>query len=584
MSFLTKRSNEKRVSALANKLKKGRILRFMEAHNAISGLIVDDIKINVVKNGKRRFLEFDGFWESSFTDSASKGLPDIEIVGIESRLHTINQIMEGTKKPMIVDGDTGGDPSRFEYMVKKFEAAGVSMVIIEDKVFPKRNSLETGTRQELEDPVLFAEKIRRGQLTKRKKDFMIMARLESLIAGLGLKDALERAKIYLEAGADGIMIHSKKDDPDDILEFAAEFKKFPKQLIENKMLCCVPTTYNTITERELAEAGFNIVIYANHMLRASYLAMQKACREILKSGRSFEIDPYCAPVKEIFNRVGFLDVKEKDKEMAEKFSSKIKVLIPAAGKDELAKKYQRSRALIEINGKSILERQIKALRNVGLNNFVIVKGYNGELFRMENVNYCENKEYETKHILSSLFCAQDHMNSPFIFLYSDILFNENIIRDLLRISQNKSIGDIVLVVDSSFHQHKNRIDRDLDLIVTKNKTQDSIRRVINSVDEKVSFIGEKIDKSSADYEFIGIAYFSENGAKILKDTYFDVVVKYSNNRFHEAENIHKANFTDIIQEIINRGYEVNVLKTHKGWMEIENEDDLKLAETIYKDA
>ena len=220
-------TTQERIGIIAVKLKEKRILRFLEVHNAIGGLIVDNTKVGVVEGDKKKNLEFDGFWESSLTDSASKGLPDAEIVSIDSRLNTINQIMEVTKKPMIVDGDTGGDLNQFEYLVKRLERAGVSMVVIEDKVFPKRNSLEPGTIQELEIPEIFAEKIRRGRSARRNKNFLIVARIESLIAGLSIRDALERAEIYLRAGADGILIHSKKETADEILEFAENFKKLP---------------------------------------------------------------------------------------------------------------------------------------------------------------------------------------------------------------------------------------------------------------------------------------------------------------------------------------------------------------------
>lgn len=546
----------------------------MEVHNGLSGLIVNDVKVGT--------LEFDGFWESSFTDSASKGLPDIDIVSFDSRLGTINQIMEVTQKPTIADGDTGGDLNQFEYLVKRLEKAGCSMVVIEDKVFPKRNSLEPGTRQELENPELFAEKIKRGQMVKSNKDFMIVARIESLIAGVGQKDALERAQTYLKAGADGILIHSKKDTPDEVLEFAKKFKELPNDLRDHKILACIPTTYNTVTEEELARAGFNMVIYANHLLRASYSAMEKVAKDILIKGRSFETNPYCASIKEIFEKVGFLDVKEKDKELAEKFGSKVKVLIPAAGKDPLSERYQCPRTLIDINGKSILQRQVESLRLAGLSNTAVIKGYKGELFNLENIHYYENPHYEEEYILSSIFCAQNYMNSPFVFTYADILFDESVIRNLLKVTEKENSADIVLVVDNAFQYHKHQVDKELDLVITKNKEQDSFREVMGAAAEEIVSIGHKIDKSLADYEFIGIAYFSKKGTEILKDVYRDSLEKYSQKPFHEAENIYKANFTDIIQEIIGRGYKVNVFKTYKGWMEIHDENDLNLARQLYK--
>lgn len=583
MAFSNQISNQERVELLAKKLKENKILRFIEAHNGVGGLIIEDIKTDIEENGEKKTLEFDGIWESSFTDSASKGLPDIELVSFDSRLHTVNQIIEVTQKPMIVDGDTGGDFNQFEHLVKRLEKAGVSMVIIEDKIFPKRNSLEPGTKQDLEDPDFFAEKIAKGQMVKTIKDFMIVARTESLIAGMGMKDALRRARIYLEAGADGILIHSKKDNSDEILEFAKKFKELPSDLTQGKALICVPTTYNTITEKELADAGFNIVIHANHLLRASYLAMEKVAKEILLRGRSLEVDSQCIPVREVFSKVGFLEIKKRDGEIAQKFGSKVKVVIPAAGRDLLSEKYQLPKTLIDINGKTILQRQLEAFKMAGLNNIAVIGGYKGGAFNgIENIQYYDNPNYDKEYILSSLFCAKDWLNSPFIFTCADVLFDETIIRNLLRVTGSEDPADIILVVDNSFQYHKHKIDKDLDLVITKNKSDDSIRRVMDTPEEEVSFIGNKIDKDLADYEFNGIAYFSKKGAEILKDVYQDSLKKYADKPFHGAENIYKANITNIIQEIVNRGYKVKAFKTYKGWMEIHNENDLDLARKIYK--
>ena len=575
MAISNKLSNAERVGLISQKIKESEILRFIEVHNGIGGLIVEDLKVGD--------SEFDGFWESSLTDSASKGFPDIEIVSFDSRLETINQILEVTKKPMIVDGDTGGDINQFEYLVKRLERAGVSMVVIEDKVFPKRNSLEPGTRQELENPEFFAEKIKGGQEVKNNQNFLIVARIESLIAGAGQKDALERAEIYLKAGADGILIHSKKDTPDEVLGFAKNWQKLPPDLTKNKILACIPTTYNTITEKELADAGFNIVIYANHLFRASYLAMEKVAKEILTRGRSFEADSHCVLVKEIFDKVGFLKIKERDEEFARKFGSRVKVVIPAAGKDYLSEKYQRPKTLIDIAGKSILQRQIETFQKAAkLSTFVVIRGYKKELFNIENVHYCDNQNYENEYILSSLFCAKDWLNSPFIFSYADLIFNENIIRNLLKITEDKKSADIILVVDDAFKYYKNKNYRTLDLVKIKKRSRDFVRKITDNLEEEVCAIGSKVNRESADYEFIGIAYFSENGTKILKDVYRDSLEKYKRKPFQGAENIYRANFTDLIQEIIDRGYKVKILKTFKGWMEIDDENDLNLAKEFHK--
>ena len=254
MTLLNNTLPEKRRGKLKALLEKCQIVRALEAHNGLSGIIANNTQVQGEYEGKPLIREFDAIWESSLTDSASKGHPDIEVVTFDSRLQTINEILAVTNKPMIVDGDTGGDVNAFEYTVSKLERVGVSAIIIEDKIFPKRNSLEAGVQQNLEDPEIFAQKIRRGKQIQTTNEFMIIARLESLIAGKPMKDALHRAKIYLQAGVDGIMIHSKSKSSDEILQFAQHYKKISAQLNLNKPLVCVPTTYNQTTEKELASA------------------------------------------------------------------------------------------------------------------------------------------------------------------------------------------------------------------------------------------------------------------------------------------------------------------------------------------
>jgi phosphoenolpyruvate phosphomutase len=305
-------SNSTRVGILRKQLKQNKFVRIIEVHNGISSLIVSNIQ--VLKDTTT--CSFDGFWESSLTDSASKGLPDMELVSSDSRIHTIQQIMDVTSKPMIVDGDTGGDINHFEYLVRRLERAGVSMVIIEDKIFPKRNSL-LGTNHNLEEISVFARKIRRGVASKQNKDFMIIARLEGLIAGGTVDDAIIRAKAFLKAGADGIMIHSKSSAPDEIIAFARAYKNLPKSLTRGKALVCVPTTYHSITATELAKEGFNVIIYANHLLRSAYLAMEEVCKNILTFDRSTEVEQSCISINKLSETVGMLEIIQKDKEVEE---------------------------------------------------------------------------------------------------------------------------------------------------------------------------------------------------------------------------------------------------------------------------
>lgn len=288
-------SPDNRRAALRKALSLKPFLRVIEASNGLAGLVVENARHENQDTGE--VFTFDGMWVSSLCDSTFKGKPDIELVDFTSRLATIQEIMDVTTKPIILDGDTGGKVEHFVYNVKTLERVGVSAIIIEDKTGLKQNSLfGTDRPQVMEEPHAFAEKIAAGKRAQRTRDFMIFARIESLIAGLGIDDALERADIYLsEGGADGIMIHSKDKSGADILQFLSRFRRnWP-----DVPVILVPTTYNHLTERQLADAGASIIIHANHLLRASYMAMRDVANSILEHGRSKEADEMCLPIKEV---------------------------------------------------------------------------------------------------------------------------------------------------------------------------------------------------------------------------------------------------------------------------------------------
>ncbi|HMQ67461.1 MAG TPA: phosphoenolpyruvate mutase [Ignavibacteria bacterium] len=287
---------EIRMQRLKRLLEVKPLVRLIEAHNGLTGLIVENLKIEKDSIPK----EFDGMWLSSLTDSTAKGKPDIEAVDVTARMQTLNDIIEVTTKPIIYDGDTGGRAEHFVFTVKTLERLGVSAVIIEDKVGLKKNSLfGTDVDQSQDTPENFSAKISAGKRSQITKDFMIIARVESLILGKGVEDALMRAGAYIEAGADGIMIHSKEKSPEEILEFCEGYRKF-----ESKVpLVAVPSSYNVITEKELTDAGVNIVIYANQLLRSAYPAMLETAKSILENGRSFEADNKMMPIGEILNLI-----------------------------------------------------------------------------------------------------------------------------------------------------------------------------------------------------------------------------------------------------------------------------------------
>lgn len=272
------------------------IVRILEAHDGLCGLIIENLEIQ--KGDKREV--FDGMWSSSLTDSTSKGKPDIEAVDLTTRLQDLNNILECTTKPIIFDGDTGGKIEHFTFTVRTLERYGISAIIIEDKVGLKKNSLFGTDAIQTQDTIEgFCAKIKAGKEAQVTQDFMIIARIESLIAGKPMSDALERAYAYVEAGADGIMIHSKNKSGEDIKEFCLTFR----QRYAHVPIVVVPTTYDHIHESELRKWGVNVVIYANHMLRAAYPAMMRVACTILENGRAQEVRDLCMPIKEILELI-----------------------------------------------------------------------------------------------------------------------------------------------------------------------------------------------------------------------------------------------------------------------------------------
>jgi len=283
-----------RLSRLRRLLDAKPLVRILEAHSGLSGLIVE----NTSAQRDGRMVEFDGMWSSSLTDSTSRGKPDIEAVDITSRLQTINDIFEVTTKPLVFDADTGGIPEHFSFTVRSLERLGVSAVIIEDKEGLKRHSLfgtdVAQTQSSIED---FCARISIGKRAQITDDFMVIARIESLILDQGVDDAVRRAEAYVDAGADAVMIHSRRREPDEVFEFCER----AATVIPRVPIVAVPTSYNTVTEDELSAAGVRLVIYANHLLRAAYPAMQSVAASILRHSRSAEVDDQIASINDVLH-------------------------------------------------------------------------------------------------------------------------------------------------------------------------------------------------------------------------------------------------------------------------------------------
>ncbi len=289
--------NVRRENRIRYLLDRKKTIKILEVHNPISALIVEDTK---EKDLNSEEVSFEGMWSSSLTDSTSRGKPDIEAVDVSARINMINEIFEVTTKPMIFDADTGGKPEHFAFTVCSLERIGVSAAIVEDKIGLKRNSLlGNQVLQEQDSIESFCEKIKIGKAAQKTLNFMIIARVESLILEKEMSDAIDRALAYVQAGADGIMIHSRSKHVDEIREFAQIFRS----LDQITPLVVVPTSFNNVTVSEFEEMGINIIIYANHLLRASYPNMHRVAKSILKHSCSLEAEKYCMSVNEILGHI-----------------------------------------------------------------------------------------------------------------------------------------------------------------------------------------------------------------------------------------------------------------------------------------
>ncbi|MBD1163540.1 phosphoenolpyruvate mutase [Pelagibacterales bacterium SAG-MED11] len=289
-------SPDTRKSKLKRLIEAKNIVRILESHSALTGMIIENLKI--IKN--QNFFEFDGMWSSSLTDSALRGKPDNQSVDYSTRIAGLNEILEVTTKPLIFDADNGGRIEHLPYMIKSLERMGVSAAIIEDKIGLKKNSLFKDQKGAKQDSIIgFSKKISKAKNATISNDFFIIARIESYILGKNLNDALKRAEAYSKAGADAILIHSKEKNPNQIFEFA---KKFIKSKYFKPMVA-VPSSYSKTYEKDLIKNGFKIIIYANHLMRASYPAMVDAAKTILMNKRSYELEKKIIPIKEIINLV-----------------------------------------------------------------------------------------------------------------------------------------------------------------------------------------------------------------------------------------------------------------------------------------
>jgi len=537
------------------------IIRIMGAHNGLTAKLAE-------LNG------FDGVWASGLEVSASYAVPDANILTMTQYLQAASAMSDVVSIPVVADCDTGfGNSNNVMHMVRKYEAAGIAAVSIEDKKFPKVNSYIPG-RQELAPIAEFVGKILAAKNAQQSEDFMVIARLEALIAGRGQQEALRRAHAYVEAGADAILIHSKSNTPGEIISFAKAWD-FSAPLV------IVPTSYPMITVEEVEQLGIKMVIYANHGLRASIKAINEVFSEIRREGRLDTISNKIVSMGEVFELQGMTQMKEQEELYLRSGEEPIKVIIPAAGaphnQESLEPLLQDAPlAMLDINGKSILQRNVETLNKNGIYDISVISGYNKESFNVEGVRYFDNPKYQSEHILSSIMCAEDKMDSKTLLVYSDILFESSLIERLKPLE-----SDIVIVVDNSFKKSLKR-NKKLDLVITKETLPSGDRILTYDVLYQVERIGSGLLEGAASAEFTGICVFSKKGIGIFKEEYHNALVKYRKEPFYESEDILQASLEDFLQYLIELGYKIDAFQVNSGWMEIHTFDNYKYACSIVR--
>jgi len=525
------------------------------AHNPLSARLVAE-------------AGFDGVWASGFEISAAYGVPDASILTMTETLEASRLMADAVDIPLVADCDTAfGNAINAIRTVRAFEAAGVAGICIEDNVFPKRCSFYPGVKRLLADLDEQTLKIR-AAVDAGSRDFVVIARTEALIAGWGLEEALRRGRAYADAGADAILIHSNQSTLDDVARFAEEWDRLTP-------LVCVPTTYASATVDELSRRGFKMIIFANHALRSAIRAMQDTLRTLREAGHASAVDDRIVPLGEVYRLVGLGQLKADEREYLPADSESVKAVILAAGFDRRLMPLisDKPKAMLDVKGKSILERQIDALQQCGVRQIAVVRGYKKEQVTLPNVRYYDNDAFEESGELESLLRAGAELSGAVVVMYGDILFDRNILERLLQ-----SPDDITLVCDRSWPDTRvGRESSGCDLVVESPTPRRHHRFLADAQPVSVTGIGTLLDPATATAEFIGMAKLSARGCQILGEVYRALRERTETSPIHESATLKTAKLTDLLHEVIARGHAVASVGIYQGWLEVDTFDDYRRA-------
>lgn len=512
----------------------------MEAHNGMSSKIVEE-------------AGFSGIWGSGLSISAALGVRDNNEASWTQVLDVVEFMADATDIPILLDGDTGyGNFNNFSRVVRKLEQRGCAGVCIEDKLFPKTNSFIDGDKQELTDVSEFAGKIKAGCDTRNDDDFVIVARVEAFIAGWGLAEAMKRAEAYMAAGADAILMHSKLNRPDEILAFMKEWgNRLP--------VVIVPTKYYSTPVDVFESAGVSTVIWANHLMRSSIAAMQGTAKKIYDNRSLMPVEDNIATVAEIFRLQGADDLKRRESlyfpEKAAEISSVI--LAAACGKELRDLTEDIPKALLQVGDKTILERTVGVMNEVGVKNITVVRGFAKEKISLANLRYVDNDEYESTQEVYSLNLVLPDDDKPLIVSYGDILYKKYVLANLL-----DSNADITLVADAGWKQSKSS-EKYADYVICDQQYDKTVfdkrvclKKVVNKHTDEVCG------------EWIGLLLLSSRGRSIVK------------NHLNALDDdcLKTLRMQDLLNELVADDVVINVQYIHQDWVDIDDFYDLSDAQ------
>ena len=528
----------RKTTLLRNMLRDQGLHFIMEAHNGLSAKIAEE-------------AGFEGIWGSGLSISAALGVRDNNEASWTQVMEVVEFMADATRVPILLDGDTGyGNFNSARRLVTKLEQRGVAGVCIEDKLFPKTNSFIRGTAQPLADMHEFAGKIRAMKEAQRDEDFVVVARVEALIAGHGMAAALERGETYRKAGADAVLIHSSKKNAAEILEFKKEWG-------DRLPLVIVPTKYYTTPTEAFREAGFKIVIWANHLMRSALTTMQATAKQIFQDQSLINVEEKVAPLAEVFRLQGEPELEQAEKAYLPRGGAVARGIVLAAGRGdegslgELTK--DKPKCMLPIAGKPILGHILDAYRNANVRDLVVVRGYAKNAVNLADASYVDNDAFATTGELASLACAKASLDGPCIVSYGDVVIKKHVLDELF-----DTTGDFVVAVDS--------------MPVKENKNRRADWAICSEEHSRKTLLGDVFlkdmtstpDSSGITGEWTGLLKLSANGSKVVAD----LIGKT------KEEELAKLSIPDLLRRLVKDGHQVKVVYSRGGWLDVNTVNDL----------